>query len=134
ATPNRTPAPGGAAPAFGAEKRARRAKSRPARPGADPGAAGADPQPAHPVGDRRGGARITRSADPRQPGLHAPINMAQLLAIIFFIWLIVPLPAHADATLERQIIHILNRIALGPTEEAVAHVKAIGIGRYIDEQ
>jgi uncharacterized protein (DUF1800 family) len=60
--------------------------------------------------------------------------MVQLLAIIFFIWLIAPLPAHADATLERQIIHILNRIALGPTEEAVAHVKAIGIGRYIDEQ
>jgi uncharacterized protein (DUF1800 family) len=35
---------------------------------------------------------------------------------------------------DAQIIHILNRMAFGPTPADVAHVKAIGIDRYIDEQ
>jgi uncharacterized protein (DUF1800 family) len=39
-------------------------------------------------------------------------------------------PAPSDA----QIIQILNRMAFGPTPADVAHVKAIGIDRYIDEQ
>jgi uncharacterized protein (DUF1800 family) len=56
------------------------------------------------------------------------------LATACVIWLTAPLPAHADAALDRQIIHVLNRIGSGPTAEAVAHVKAIGIDRYIDEQ
>jgi len=43
-------------------------------------------------------------------------------------------PALADPASDRQIIHILNRIAFGPTAEQVAHVKAIGIDGYIDEQ
>jgi uncharacterized protein (DUF1800 family) len=60
--------------------------------------------------------------------------MSRVVAVLFFIWLIAPLPAHADTASDRQIIHVLNRIALGPTPEAVAHVKAIGIDRYIDEQ
>jgi uncharacterized protein (DUF1800 family) len=60
--------------------------------------------------------------------------MRRLAAIIFFIWFIAPLPARADATLDRQIIHVLNRIGAGPTEETAAHIKAIGIDRYIDEQ
>jgi uncharacterized protein (DUF1800 family) len=43
-------------------------------------------------------------------------------------------PALADPASDRQIIDILNRIAFGPTAEQVAHVKAIGIDGYIDEQ
>ncbi len=39
-----------------------------------------------------------------------------------------------SVTTDRQIIHLLNRIAFGPTPALVAHVKAIGIDRYIDEQ
>src|ERR1700687_2517864 len=60
--------------------------------------------------------------------------LALRVAALCLVWLIAPLPAHADAALDRQIIHVLNRIAVGPTPEAVAHVKAIGIDRYIDEQ
>ena len=35
---------------------------------------------------------------------------------------------------DRQVLHILNRVAFGPTADDVAHVKAVGIDRYIDEQ
>jgi len=35
---------------------------------------------------------------------------------------------------DAQIIHVLNRMAFGPTQADVAHVEAIGIDRYIDEQ
>ena len=44
-------------------------------------------------------------------------------------------PAPADSTAaDQQIIHILNRLGYGPTAEEVAHVKQVGIDRYIDEQ
>jgi uncharacterized protein (DUF1800 family) len=43
------------------------------------------------------------------------------------------LPAHAELG-EAQILHLLNRAGFGPTQAAVAHVKAIGIDGYIDEQ
>jgi uncharacterized protein (DUF1800 family) len=43
-------------------------------------------------------------------------------------------PALADPASDRQIVHVLNRVAFGPTAEEVAHVKAVGIERYIDEQ
>jgi uncharacterized protein (DUF1800 family) len=56
------------------------------------------------------------------------------LAALCIIGLIAPLPARADAAFDRQVIHVLNRIAFGPTEETVAHVQKIGIDRYIDEQ
>jgi uncharacterized protein (DUF1800 family) len=39
-----------------------------------------------------------------------------------------------EAVSDRQIIHVLNRLAFGPTLEEVRHVKTIGIERYIAEQ
>src|SRR5580704_7650926 len=44
------------------------------------------------------------------------------------------LPAQADPALDRQILHVVNRTGFGPTAAEIAHVKAIGIDRYIDEQ
>jgi len=35
---------------------------------------------------------------------------------------------------DQQIIHVLNRIAFGPTAAELAHVREVGIDRYIDEQ
>ncbi len=35
---------------------------------------------------------------------------------------------------DRQIIHVLNRLAFGPTLEDAEHVRAIGVERYIAEQ
>jgi len=40
----------------------------------------------------------------------------------------------AEPASDTQIIHILNRMGFGPTPEAIAHVRDIGIDRYIDEQ
>jgi len=59
---------------------------------------------------------------------------ARILAVGLFIALTAPPPAHADPAADRQILHLLNRIAFGPTATDLAHVKAIGIERYIDEQ
>src|SRR5579863_1101813 len=35
---------------------------------------------------------------------------------------------------DRQILHVLDRLAFGPTQEDFRHVKAVGIERYIAEQ
>ena len=56
------------------------------------------------------------------------------LAAICVVALAASLPAFADPASDQQIIHVLNRIAFGPTPADVAHVKEIGIDRYIDEQ
>jgi uncharacterized protein (DUF1800 family) len=40
----------------------------------------------------------------------------------------------ADQAPDRQIIHVLNRIAFGPTRPDLDHVRQIGIDRYIAEQ
>jgi uncharacterized protein (DUF1800 family) len=40
----------------------------------------------------------------------------------------------ADPAADLRIIHVLDRLAFGPTLEDFRHVKAIGVGRYIAEQ
>jgi len=42
--------------------------------------------------------------------------------------------AHADPVSDRQIIHVLNRLAFGPTLEDFRLVRSIGVERYIAEQ
>ncbi len=42
--------------------------------------------------------------------------------------------ARAQPVSDRQIIHVLNRLAFGPTLEDVGRVKALGVDRYIAEQ
>jgi uncharacterized protein (DUF1800 family) len=45
------------------------------------------------------------------------------------------LPARgAEPVSDRQIVHVLNRLAFGPTLEDFNHVRSIGIDRYIAEQ
>jgi uncharacterized protein (DUF1800 family) len=58
----------------------------------------------------------------------------RFLAAICAFALAAPCPAFADSPSDQQIIHILNRMAFGPSAADVEHVKAIGIERYIDEQ
>jgi uncharacterized protein (DUF1800 family) len=45
-----------------------------------------------------------------------------------------PNPARADAALDRQIVHVLNRMAFGPTRAELDHVRQVGIDGYIAEQ
>ena len=40
----------------------------------------------------------------------------------------------AEQVSDRQIIHVLNRLAFGPTLDELRHVKSIGIEHYIGEQ
>src|SRR5579864_8487648 len=48
--------------------------------------------------------------------------------------LALPRLAAAAPASDRQILHVLDRIAFGPTAADVAHVRTIGIERYISEQ
>ena len=42
--------------------------------------------------------------------------------------------ARADPAADRQVIHVLNRIAFGPTRQEVDRLRLVGIDRYIAEQ
>ena len=56
-------------------------------------------------------------------------------APVLAIFLLVNLPAGAaEKASENQALHLLNRLALGPTVEDLRHLEAIGPDRYIDEQ
>ncbi len=58
----------------------------------------------------------------------------RLLAALFVAAFVAPGVASAAGDSDQQIIHVLNRIAFGPTAAELAHVKQVGIDRYIDEQ
>jgi uncharacterized protein (DUF1800 family) len=45
-----------------------------------------------------------------------------------------PLAIGAEQVSDRVVVHLLNRLAFGPTLEEVRHVKTIGVERYIAEQ
>src|SRR5579864_5061986 len=45
-----------------------------------------------------------------------------------------PRPAKAAEPADRQILHVLDRLAFGPTADDFRHVKRVGIERYIAEQ
>jgi uncharacterized protein (DUF1800 family) len=60
---------------------------------------------------------------------------ARHLAAACATYLLVGLPASsAENAVENQALHVLNRLAFGPTVEDLRHVEAIGADRYIDEQ
>src|SRR4051794_21809979 len=48
--------------------------------------------------------------------------------------LLAGLAGGAEPVSDRRIIHVLNRLAFGPTLDELGHVKAVGIERYIAEQ
>ena len=58
----------------------------------------------------------------------------RFLAAFCVVALTAPGAAFADPAGDRQIVHVLNRVAFGPTQADFEHVKEIGIDRYIDEQ
>jgi len=56
------------------------------------------------------------------------------LAVVCGAALVASGSAFADPPSDKDVVHLLNRIAFGPNAADVAHVKEIGIDRYIDEQ
>ena len=61
-------------------------------------------------------------------------SCALLVAAGFAVAVTAALAGGAEPASERQIIHVLNRLAFGPTLEQSYYVKQIGIERYIAEQ
>jgi uncharacterized protein (DUF1800 family) len=57
-----------------------------------------------------------------------------LLAAYFWVILTAALAGGTESTSDHQILHVLNRLAFGPTLEEFQNVKSIGIERYITEQ
>ena len=57
-----------------------------------------------------------------------------LLALALLVSSAAPLPPARAADEDARIRFLLDRLAFGPTEEDLAHVKAVGIQRYIAEQ
>src|SRR2546423_1324227 len=57
-----------------------------------------------------------------------------LAAACLLIWLAGLRPSYAQPVPDRQAIHVLNRLAFGPTLEEFRHIQAIGVDRYIAEQ
>jgi uncharacterized protein (DUF1800 family) len=55
-------------------------------------------------------------------------------ALCLLICVLTALPGSSEPASDRQIIHLLNRVAFGPALEELRHVKAIGSERYIAEQ
>ena len=62
------------------------------------------------------------------------VRAALVLAIVSIVVIAVLPAVAADPTADRRAIHILDRLAFGPSAEDLRHVKEIGIERYIAEQ
>jgi uncharacterized protein (DUF1800 family) len=57
----------------------------------------------------------------------------EILAVAYLLLAMAAAPSVA-ADSDRQVLHVLNRLAFGPSAEDFDYVKTIGIERYIDEQ
>jgi uncharacterized protein (DUF1800 family) len=55
-------------------------------------------------------------------------------AACLLVWLSALRASGAEPVSDGQIIHVLNRLAFGPTLEELRHVRTIGVDRYIAEQ
>jgi uncharacterized protein (DUF1800 family) len=56
-----------------------------------------------------------------------------ILAGVWLLLSLAPLPASATDS-DQQVVHVLNRLAFGPTADDFYYVKMIGVERYIAEQ
>src|ERR1041384_7532815 len=86
-----------------------------------------------------------RSVVPAKAGTHpsaapasewwipASAGMTFFLVLLLIAVALVPARA-AEPVSDRQILHILDRLAFGPTAQDIEHVKQIGLEPYIDEQ
>jgi len=57
----------------------------------------------------------------------------QILACVWLLLSLAATPANATDS-DRQVLHVLNRLAFGPTVDDFNYVKMIGVERYIAEQ
>jgi uncharacterized protein (DUF1800 family) len=76
--------------------------------------------------------RIRRGSSGFQPSM--PTRLAGIVAAVCLFCLTAVSAGAAEAVSDRQIVHLLNRLAFGPTLEEFGYVKKNGIERYIVEQ
>ena len=75
----------------------------------------------------------THSSEARAPERWIPAFAAITVVVLLFLGFCGAAVA-ADRSSDRQILHILDRLAFGPSAADVKHIKALGIDRYIAEQ
>jgi uncharacterized protein (DUF1800 family) len=80
--------------------------------------------------------RVPAKAGTHPAAAHAAARWIPAFAGILFVFFVsLSLSAEAaERASDRQVLHVLDRLAFGPTIEDFRHVKAIGIERYIAEQ
>jgi uncharacterized protein (DUF1800 family) len=76
------------------------------------------------------GGRDMRRTSKRRSGRFA----GGFVAACLLIWVPAALAGNAGAVPDRQIVHLLNRTAFGPTLDELQYVKTVGVERYIAEQ
>jgi len=86
---------------------------------------------------------LPKSVVPAKAGTHfsaaqaserwIPAFAGMTILLLMFIGFSEPISA-AERPSDRLVLHVLDRLAFGPTAADVEHVKAIGIDRYIAEQ
>ncbi len=72
----------------------------------------------------------------RSVHIHIRSLNGRLLFLLFVLILggFVPLANAAAMPSEQREIHVLNRLAFGPSPEDIEHVKSVGVEKYIEEQ
>jgi uncharacterized protein (DUF1800 family) len=76
-----------------------------------------------------GGRDMGRTSNRRSEQFAGAFGVACLL-----IWVSAALAGNSAAVPDRQVVHLLNRAAFGPTLDELRYVKTVGIERYIAEQ
>jgi uncharacterized protein (DUF1800 family) len=61
-------------------------------------------------------------------------RFSQPLGLSLLLWLVVLIPSHAANPVSPKILHVLNRLSLGPKPGDVARVQQIGVEQYIQQQ
>ena len=62
-----------------------------------------------------------------------PSQSRGILAAVCLLLLLPAVPANAVDS-DQQVLHVLNRLAFGPTADDFNYVKVVGVERYIAEQ
>src|SRR5712675_1158976 len=75
----------------------------------------------------------THASEARAPERWIPAFAGMTVVVLLFLGFCGAAVA-AGRSSERQILHILDRLAFGPSPADVKHVKVLGIDRYIAEQ
>jgi len=75
----------------------------------------------------------THSSEARAPERWIPAFAGMTVVVLLFLGFCGAAVA-AGRSSDRQILHILDRLAFGPSAADVKHIKALGIDRYIAEQ